>query len=56
MQFGVHIFGVGALADPQTLAEVAQLAEARGYHSIFVADHLMVPRGLQSQYPCSARH
>jgi probable F420-dependent oxidoreductase len=53
MQFGAHIFGVGELADPRTLAEVAQLAEALGYHSIFVADHIIVPRGLESQYPYS---
>lgn len=51
MQFGAHIFGVGALADPVTLGEVAQLAEGLGYHSVFVADHLIVPRGLASKYP-----
>lgn len=53
MQFGAHIFGVGELADPKTLVEVAQLAEALGYHSIFVADHIIVPRGLESKYPYS---
>lgn len=51
MEFGAHIFGVGALADPVKLAEVARLAEDLGYHSIFVADHLIVPRGLESKYP-----
>jgi len=51
MQFGAHIFGVGALANPVTLAEVARMAEDLGYHSIFVADHLIVPRGLDSKYP-----
>jgi probable F420-dependent oxidoreductase len=53
MQFGAHIFGVGELADPKTLVEVAQLAENLGYHSIFVADHIIVPRGLESKYPYS---
>ena len=53
MQFGAHIFGVGELADPKILVEVAQLAEDLGYHSIFVADHIIVPRGLESQYPYS---
>ncbi len=53
MQFGAHIFGVGELADPKTLVEVAQLAEDLGYHSIFVADHIIVPRGLESKYPYS---
>ena len=51
MHFGAHIFGVGALADPVILADIAQLAETLGYHSIFVADHLIVPRGLDSKYP-----
>jgi probable F420-dependent oxidoreductase len=51
MQFGAHIFGVGALADPVTLAEVARLAESLGYHSVFLADHILVPRTLASPYP-----
>ncbi len=53
MQFGAHIFGIGALADPQTLGDVARLAESLGYHSVFVADHLVLPRGLESKYPYS---
>ena len=51
MEFGAHIFGVGALADPVTLAEVARLAESLGYHSVFLADHVLVPRTLASKYP-----
>jgi probable F420-dependent oxidoreductase len=51
MEFGAHIFGVGALADPVALGEVARLAEATGYHSVFLADHVLVPRGLASKYP-----
>lgn len=39
MEFGAHIFGVGALAEPETLADVARLAEELGYHSVFLADH-----------------
>jgi probable F420-dependent oxidoreductase len=53
MEFGAHIFGVGALADPATLGEVARLAESAGYHSVFLADHVLVPRGLTSKYPYS---
>jgi hypothetical protein len=55
MRFGAHIFGVGELADPQTLVEVAQLAEDLGYHSIFVADHFIVPRGLESKFKVTSR-
>ncbi len=43
MEFGAHIFGVGELADPKTLVEVAQLAEELGYHSIFRVRILMPP-------------
>lgn len=53
MQFGANIFGVGALADPGTLADVARLAEDLGYHSVFVADHVVMPRTLASTYPYS---
>jgi probable F420-dependent oxidoreductase len=53
VDFGANIFGVGPLADPAMLAEVAGLAEALGYHSVFVADHVVVPRALASRYPYS---
>lgn len=51
MKFGAHLFGVGAMAEPATLVEAARLAEDAGYDSIFLADHILVPRGLQSKYP-----
>ena len=51
MEFGANIFGVGALADPVALADVARLAEDLGYHSVFVADHVVMPRRLASKYP-----
>src|SRR5262245_65050323 len=53
MQFGANIFGVGALADPGDLADVARLAEDLGYHSVFVADHVVMPRTLAPKYPYS---
>lgn len=53
MEFGANIFGVGALADPGTLADVARLAEDLGYHSVFLADHVVMPRTLASKYPYS---
>ena len=53
VQFGANIFGVGALADPAALAEVARLAEDLGYHSVFVADHVIMPRATASKYPYS---
>jgi probable F420-dependent oxidoreductase len=53
LQFGANIFGVGALAEPTALADVARLAEDLGYHSVFVADHVVMPRALGSKYPYS---
>ena len=53
MDFGANIFGVGALADPGALADAARLAEDLGYHSVFVADHVAMPRTLASKYPYS---
>lgn len=53
MDFGANIVGVGALADPGALADVARHAEALGYHSVFVADHVVMPRTLESKYPYS---
>jgi probable F420-dependent oxidoreductase len=53
VDFGANIFGVGALADPGPLADVARFAEDLGYHSVFVADHVVMPRKLGSKYPYS---
>ncbi|HET7343126.1 MAG TPA: LLM class F420-dependent oxidoreductase [Methylomirabilota bacterium] len=53
MKFGANLFGVGALADPGALAGAARLAEQLGYHSVFVADHVVMPRTLASKYPYS---
>ena len=35
MQFGAHIFGVGALAEPATLVEVVRLVGHLGYHTVY---------------------
>jgi len=53
VDFGANIFGVGALAEPGALGDVARLAEDLGYHSVFVADHVVMPRTLSSKYPYS---
>jgi probable F420-dependent oxidoreductase len=53
MEFGANIFGVDALADPGTLGDVARRAEELGYHSVFLADHVLMPRHRTSKYPYS---
>ncbi len=40
MQFGVHVIGAGPMADPGKLVMVAQKAEALGYHSLWLSDHI----------------
>ena len=54
MDFGVHLFGVGAMADPVELSKAARRAEDLGYHSVFVADHILLPTKITSKYPYTA--
>lgn len=54
MDFGVHLFGVGAMADPAELSKAARRAEDLGYHSVFVADHILLPTKITSKYPYTA--
>lgn len=52
MQFGVHLPHVGPFVTPEAIVGVAQKAEELGYHSLWVADHIITPRQLDdSGYP-----
>ena len=44
----------GAAADPSALGALAQTAEALGFDSIWVSDHVVVPERIGSSYPYSA--
>ncbi|HLA77876.1 MAG TPA: LLM class flavin-dependent oxidoreductase, partial [Vicinamibacteria bacterium] len=51
MEFGVHLPQVGPFASPEAIVGVARKAEDLGYHSLWVSDHIVTPRRLDSPYP-----
>ncbi len=53
MEIGVHLPHVGPLATRDGLTAFAQLAEELGLDSLWVSDHVVVPRQLASKYPYS---
>jgi probable F420-dependent oxidoreductase len=52
--FGLDVGIYGALANPQTILQLAQHAEELGFSSIWLADHVAFPVSFQSKYPYSA--
>jgi len=53
MHFGITLPGRGALARPDVLVKLAQRADALGYASAFVTDHVVIPATYESTYPYS---
>ncbi len=51
MQIGVHLPHVGPQATRTALLEFAQRMEALGYDSLWVSDHVVIPRVYESRYP-----
>jgi len=51
MRFGIAVPNYGPLANPGNLLRLARRAESLGVDSIWVADHLVAPVGVQSVYP-----
>ena len=55
MEFGVSLPGRGPLANPDQVLKIAAKADALGYASIFVTDHVVLPASMaRSVYPYSA--
>lgn len=54
MKFALHAVGCGSTARPEPLALVAEKAEALGFESVWVPEHLAVPLAMRSPYPYSA--
>lgn len=44
----------GPSAGPEAIRTLAQQAEALGFHSLWLADHIVIPRRVQSSYPYAA--
>lgn len=53
MEFGLHLPHLGRSASRETLRGFAQAAEEIGFDSLWVSDHVIVPRNLSSRYPYS---
>ncbi|MHB8577501.1 MAG: LLM class F420-dependent oxidoreductase, partial [Dehalococcoidia bacterium] len=51
MEFGLHLPHLGRSASRETLRGFAQAAEQTGFDSLWVSDHVIVPRQLSSRYP-----
>jgi probable F420-dependent oxidoreductase len=49
--FGLDVGIYGPLANPETILQLAEKAEATGFESIWVADHVAFPVSFKSQYP-----
>lgn len=49
MEFGLSLFGLG----PRHYASVAQAAEAAGFDSVWLPDHLVFPETMPATYPYS---
>jgi probable F420-dependent oxidoreductase len=52
--FGLDVGIYGALANPQTILQLARHAEGTGFESIWLADHVAFPVSIKSKYPYSA--
>lgn len=51
MEYGITLPATGPLATPEALTAVATLAEALGYTSLWVTDHIVIPEASTSAYP-----
>ena len=55
MEFGISLPGRGPLAKPDQVLTMAARADALGYASVFVTDHIVLPASMaRSVYPYSA--
>jgi probable F420-dependent oxidoreductase len=51
MKFGIHLPQVGPNASRENIRKMASFAEDRGFDSVWVSDHIITPRALESKYP-----
>ena len=52
-QFGLDVGIYGPLAEPEAITTLARFAEDAGFHSIWLADHVVFPAEIASKYPFS---
>ena len=51
MKIGLFSIGIGATAEPETIALVAETAESVGFHSLWAPEHVVLFENYASQYP-----
>lgn len=51
MRFGIHLAASGPLASPDRIGRLASEAETLGFDSVWVGDHVVMPRRFRSTYP-----
>lgn len=51
MRYGFYLPTRGQTATPEALAALVQRGEALGFHSVVIADHIVFPTTIHSQYP-----
>ncbi len=56
MKIGVRLPGAGPQASRETLERIARWADALGFHSVWVSDHVVMPDRVDSPYPYAADH
>ncbi len=54
MKFGIMFANVGPFGAPDGLTHLAQTAENVGFESLWTVEHVVVPKGYESEYPYSA--
>jgi len=54
MKIGVQVYLGGDAANPAFLAAVARAAEERGFHSLWLPEHVVMPPTFRSRYPYAA--
>jgi probable F420-dependent oxidoreductase len=53
MMIGCSVPTSGPLTDPDSIARLAQEAEALGFDHVTVSDHIVIPADIESRYPYS---
>lgn len=52
-EFGLDVGVYGRLATPDEVLKIALLAESEGFHSVWLADHIVFPKAVAPKYPYS---
>lgn len=51
MKFGVNLINRGPMATPENMTRFAQRAEALGFDSLTLSDHIIIPKAMPDNYP-----